>query len=301
MKIEYHITNNTAIVERCLGEEQRIEIPEQIDGSPVSEVQAYAFSYSAGSDGQQAVCGEQLKEIILPKTLRRIGNYAFYGCRKLEKMTISHQTEDIAGGAFTGCHALKTLDIRMDDAFGYCLKDILSELHQELRVNLLFESGESAQLLYPEYYEESVENTPARILETHFLGSGYHYRQAFRDGKINFREYDRLFSEATAWESEDFCIELAFLRLQQPYRLNEEAQGMYISWLMEHRMSAAAWCIVFEQTERMEYLSMLVDWTKEEIMTLIEEANRRNRVEIQSFLLDYQHEHFRPKKKTFDF
>lgn len=32
------------------------------------------------------------------------------------------------------------------------------------------EGGQEAKLLFPEHYEEAVENTPARILETHHHG-----------------------------------------------------------------------------------------------------------------------------------
>ena len=37
----------------------------------------------------------------------------------------------------------------------------------------------SARLVFPEHYEEAVENTPARILFTQHHGSGNNYRQCF--------------------------------------------------------------------------------------------------------------------------
>ncbi|EET58762.1 hypothetical protein BRYFOR_09221 [Marvinbryantia formatexigens DSM 14469] len=296
MEIISRTENDQVIVTRCLGTEQRVALPEQIDGLPVTALEDYAFSPAKPqADEETAICGEKLLEIRLPQEMRRIGGYAFYGCRRLERMTLYHRTEDIAGGAFTGCYRLRELYVYMQDAWGYCLKDIVSELRQELRVTLDYGNGKAAMLLFPEYYEEAVENTPARILETHFHGSGYHYRQCFRDGELNFQEYDRLFGEAAAWESVDFCIELCLLRLRYPYRLSEDAGGIYQAWLMEHRREAASWCLAFEQQEALEYLCTFIDWSAQELEELIREANEGNRMESQSFLMDYK---YRSRKRS---
>lgn len=315
MEIIYRKEKTGVVIERCLGVEERIELPEFLDGLPVTAVESYAFSDANPrvSDEKIAVCGQKLLEISLPRNLRRIGNYAFYGCRKLEKITMFHRTEDIAGGAFTGCARLRELCIFMEDADGYCLKDIVSEIHHELYVDLIYPENsisvadqklvhpraKTAKLLFPEYFEEAVENTPARILETHVHGSGCHYRQCFHDGELNYPEYDRMFAGAVAWESVDFCTDLALRRLLYPYCLSKDAKGVYISFLIEHRMDAAKWCIVFEQNEALEYISSFVDWQEEELQELIQDANRQGRVEIQSFLLDYKHTHFGKKKKLF--
>ena len=300
MEFEYEKIGHEIRLKRCYGEEERVKVPKEIEGLPVTILAPYIFSEARREPDQgTAVCGNQVKEIVLPETIREIGNYAFYGCYYLEALTLSHRTKDIAGGAFTGCRHLKNLTFRMERAEGYCMKDVLSEVHHELKVNLLFESGRCT-LLFPEYYEEAVENTPARQLETQFHGSGYSYRQCFQDGVFQFGEYDRLFRDAQNLESEDFCIELAVTRLMEQYQLSQDAQGIYQSYLMEHRMSAAGWCMEFEQNEILEFLSEFIDWREEELIELIEEANQKELLEIQSFLMDYKHQHFRKKKKTFD-
>lgn len=303
MELDYLIKDGEVTVTRCYGKEARVALPGRIEGCPVTRLEAYIFSDGRKErDRAHAICGEQLLEVCIPSSVREIGNYAFYGCRKLEKLTLYHETSDIAGGAFTGCHRLSHLDVHMEHAWGYCLKDLVSELHHELSVTLYYEDGpeKTARLLFPEYYEEAVENTPARILETHFHGSGYAYRQIFRDGKIVYPEYDRLFFEAQNLECEDFCIELCLLRLMHPRELSEEAWGCYRSWLMEHRMSAASWCIEFEQEERLEYLAGFAEWTGEELGILIAAANQKGRISMQSFLMDYKHQFSRNRKKTFE-
>lgn len=300
MEFEYDVKENEILLKRCYGTEERIEVPAQIEGMPVTVLAPYIFSQARRElDQKAAICGNQVKEIVLPDTVREIGNYAFYGCYYLEALTLSHRTHDIAGGAFTGCRHLKNLTFRMEQAEGYCMKDVLSEVHHELKVKLVYPNA-VCTLLFPEYYEEAVENTPARQLETQFHGSGYSYRQCFQDGVFQFGEYDRLFQEAQNLESEDFCIELAVTRLMEKARLSQDAEGVYQSYLMEHRMSAAGWCIEFEQNETLEFLTGFIDWQEEELSDLIEEANAKGRLEIQSVLMDYKHQHFGKKKKTFD-
>ena len=300
MEFEFDVKENEICLKRCYGTEERIEVPAQIEGMPVTVLASYIFSQARREPDQKAaICGNQVKEIVLPDTVREIGNYAFYGCYYLEALTLSHRTHDIAGGAFTGCRHLKNLTFRMEQAEGYCMKDVLSEVHHELKVKLVYPNA-VCTLLFPEYYEEAVENTPARQLETQFHGSGYSYRQCFQDGVFQFGEYDRLFQEAQNLESEDFCIELAVTRLMEKARLSQDAEGVYQSYLMEHRMSAAGWCIEFEQNETLEFLTGFIDWQEEELSDLIEEANAKGRLEIQSVLMDYKHQHFGKKKKTFD-
>ena len=300
MEFEYDVKENEILLKRCYGTEERIEVPAQIEGMPVTVLAPYIFSQARREPDQKAaICGNQVKEIVLPDTVREIGNYAFYGCYYLEALTLSHRTHDIAGGAFTGCRHLKNLTFRMEQAEGYCMKDVLSEVHHEMKVKLVYPNA-VCTLLFPEYYEEAVENTPARQLETQFHGSGYSYRQCFQDGVFQFGEYDRLFQEAQNLESEDFCIELAVTRLMEKARLSQDAEGVYQSYLMEHRMSAAGWCIEFEQNETLEFLTEFIDWQEEELSDLIEEANAKGRLEIQSVLMDYKHQHFGKKKKTFD-
>lgn len=301
MEYKYRIEKGGAVLEHCYGEEERVEIPEQLNGYPVIRLDEYAFSEARLiKDERRPICGMQLKELALPKTLQSIGKYAFYGCRNLEKLTMTHRSLDIGGGAFTGCVRVKKLHFFMENASGYVFKDVTAELRQELYITLEYGGGKQAKLLFPEYYEEAVENTPARILETKFHGSGYHYRQCFQDGVFQYTEFDRFFFEAQYLESEDFCMELALFRLQYPYQLSEEAEGCYQSFLIEHRMSAAAWCIEFEQNERLEYISTFIDWSAEELIELVRKANMQGRVEIQSFLLDYKFRHKKQIKKTFD-
>mgnify|MGYP007011129068 FL=1 len=83
------------------------------------------------------------------------------------------------------------------------VKEMLGEMWQRIDVNFLYKY-EEARLVFPEHYDEAVENTPARILYTEYHGSGSNYRQCFYDKELNYQEYDRLFEMAVAWISWKF-------------------------------------------------------------------------------------------------
>ena len=67
--------------------------------SQVSEVCAYAGVYS------------QLSSIVLPGSVKRIGNYAFHNAESLRKAVISEGTEEIGWSAFSKCIMLEEVVI----------------------------------------------------------------------------------------------------------------------------------------------------------------------------------------------
>ena len=81
-----------------------------------------------------------------------------------------------------------------------------------------------AKLIFPEFFEEAVENTPARILETHTHGSGMMYRNCFVRQELQFHLYDERFEWAKGREYEDTLFRLVFGRLLYPYQLSEKAK-----------------------------------------------------------------------------
>ena len=52
-----------------------------------------------------------LNSIILPKTVYKIGSYAFYECTNLQNVEISNNISEIGNGAFENCNNLKTIKI----------------------------------------------------------------------------------------------------------------------------------------------------------------------------------------------
>ena len=173
MRILYEKTLDGICLQRCYGLDKILEIPGTADGMPVTELAAYLFSDTVRRrepppgeyQGEPELCGSRVEVISLPDTIRKVGAYGFYNCYGLKRLSCSSAVEDWGAGVFTGCTGLECLDIRIAKGRKSCFKDILSELHQTLSVNYRSGSGTLlAKLIFPEFFEESVENTPARII-----------------------------------------------------------------------------------------------------------------------------------------
>ena len=134
------------------------------------------------------------------------------------------------------------------------LKEVLSEIREELCVRL--NGVIDAVLWFPEYYEEGVENTPARILMTHVHGSGLYYRNCFLGKAFHFTEYDQRFEHALAQESPDFLRELVFGRLSHPWELTGEAKNRYENYLQANYEKIA---MDFIRQKREEELGWLLN------------------------------------------
>ena len=63
-----------------------------------------------------------------------------------------------------------------------------------------------AKLIFPEYFEEAVENTPARILVTKTHGSGMWYRNCIVKNELQFDQYDKRFAWAVENEQEEVVV-----------------------------------------------------------------------------------------------
>lgn len=283
MRFAYEIKNGCAVVRRCYDFGNEAEIPSEIDGHPVTELGAYAFSAHMDREqfwhelgnrtvkiwnpetGEQEVSepdaetvpglqGMQVETVRLPEGLRKIGAYAFYNCNALSELHFHSSLKDLGAGLFTGCHHLRRLNVTLDETETSCLKEILIEVPEKMAVTV--EGQLRAKLLFPEFFEESVENTPARILMTHMHGSGMNFRNSFYMKKLDFRAYDACYYMAKAEEDFDTVLEITLNRLQYPAGLSEDRREDYESWLNGHLVQA------FEKAVEHRDLDMLM-WLTE--------------------------------------
>lgn len=279
LRILYEEAGEGVRILRCYGECREIALPEWIQGKKVTELGDYLFSegmkeepkgrwwtgeseeqqelkaqQNAGQAGEPVLCGMRVEAVEIPHTVVKIGRYAFYNCYGLRRLSFFSIIQDIGAGAFTGCRKIETLHVHVLEERRSCLKEILAELSEELTVEYCwvteqeeqgFISTGEARLLFPVFYEEAVENTPARILETHVHGSGHRYRYAFEGTKLQFREYDSLFPWAAVQESEENAAALALGRLRYPLELSKEASIVYENFVLTH-LEAAAACLLKE-------------------------------------------------------
>lgn len=324
----YQVKDETIRILGCRSYGGVVEIPEIIDGKAVTELAPYAFSEGWGrremlaaagevlladSDGQPhpadeapltdlppIVCCGHLKEIILPSTVKKIGNYAFYNCYELQALRCSSTIMDVGCGLFTGCTGVKHLEIHVEKGFRSCFQELISELRQELYVNYYEESDQiRAKLVFPEMYEESVENTPARIIMREMHGCGHRYRYCFDQTVFQFHRYDALFPHIKVQEPERVVTALVTGRLRYPFDLLDQYRVMYEAYLGKHLTGAGAAALESKDTELFCWLSEQYADTREKLDGLIELTNQAGGTDILGYLMDLRHRRFPANKRTF--
>ncbi len=321
MKIYYREKSGGIEILRCFGIEDRVEIPGMIEDKLVVSAASYAFSShmdekeelkNAGlwevSDGlgfdreEHVLAGNDVEEIVFPDTLKEIGRYIFYGCGNLRKLEFSDSLMQIGCGAFTGCHALEKLTVHMRQGKKSGVKEMLGEMWQRIDVNFLYEYEEDgieksdimhrrenkseARLVFPEHYDEAVENTPARILYTEYHGSGNNYRQCFYDRELNYQEYDRLFEMAVAMDKLEVLVDMSFGRLEFPYGLTGNARENYREYIRKNLEDIAEYLVKQEDMHRLEMISSQKLWTLEGIDSALDCASKRKETEVSAFLMN---------------
>lgn len=304
-----------------------LKLPGKLPAGPVYAVAPYGFSDRGDEDETRLSCyrtedregeenlpcrGRALREIHLPAGVERIGNYAFYGCRNL---SLFHGTDSIVhmgSGVFTGCRLSR---VQMDFYQGEksCLKEILTEIRYQVTAELYCRAGEKrgmAKVVFPEYYADAVENTPARIVETHYYGSGGDYRECFYRRELDFGKYDRMFPLSEARDEEEVTLNLALARLLWPWKLQEKARSQYRDYLREHtdavtglalrQMKSREEPVVAESREILGLMcreGLLEGPALEEALMRVAEAEEP---ELLGILMEYRQKQTGGKKKTFE-
>lgn len=304
----------TVTIFGCYGDSPEVFLPDTIDGLSVTGIADYGFAQAEEEEGvsvfwpdreqdeekRERLCGGRVEEIHLPEALCEVGRYAFYRCFRLKRLSFTDSLTSIGGGAFTGCQ-LSHVEIRCRKSHQTCLRQILEEQRFELEVHISYEDqGQSgtASLIFPEHYEEAVENTPARIVETHYHGSGGDYRQCVYHKEIDYEEYDSLFAKAKARENIRTLIRIALARLREPYRLTGQAEEEYADFLRGCAGETAGFLL---ETDDMETVRFLLDqkiWEGETLETALTVAEKKGHAEAAALLLQAGRK--RSGKKTFD-
>lgn len=288
---------------------ERVHLPEKLtavsnrlfDGC--AALQEISLPAAVKSIGDYAFYGcERLKALHLPEGVESIGKYAFYNCRKMEKINIPLAARELNTGLFLNCDSLKYL------SFGRCrhISDLISGLNHELHLSIDFpiEGGETkhAELVLPDFQYEYIEDTPARLFHQVNYGTGHIFRQCIGNSEIDFRRYDEIFYLTRREDAAETVLLLAMNRLRFPYRLQEKHKAVYLDYIREHLLWAAAY---FMDKKEEEALRLFADWgllTAEALPELLALAQKKGQTAALSFLMDYQHKHFATarRKKTFD-
>lgn len=312
MRILYEKTLDGICLRRCYGLDGILEIPEMIEGRPVTELAGYLLSDTVRRrepppgiyEGEPELCGSRVEELILPEGLRKVGPYAFYNCFGLRRLSCTGAIEDWGAGVFTGCGGIRCLDIRIGEGRRSCFREILSELRQTLQVDYRDWNGRLlAKLIFPEFFEESVENTPARIIMREMHGCGHMYRYCFDGDSFRFGEYDALFPHVKVQEKPELAFRLALYRLRWPYGLGEAACEEYWDYVRSHGREGAEGLIKRGERELLGWLAQSPRLDAGALDHMLDAAAKAEDAQSSALLLDAKHSRFGAgpgRKRTFE-
>ena len=261
-----------------------------------------------------SLCGRRLRAVILPDALAAIGNYAFYGCDNLKTVSFPASIRRIGSGLFNSCPALSVLVFRQavsaapsaPPATPALLQEVLRTVNHEVEVRLQDPSGQDAvRLLFPEYYEEPKENTPARIIEIIWHGTGYQYRQCFLQRKLQYSQYDSLLPAADAQEMPQTLVRLCLDRLITPAELSGTCLANYVSCLRARSDALWTFLLADQETDLTDWLRVLERsgyFTEERLDQMIDQASSAGRADASVYLMDLRRRMFRPSSGSkYDF
>ena len=313
MRIQYRKLKNGIEIVRCYGTDPVVVLPDFIDGIPVVRVAAYTFSARKSEEDtdvleylgesiqftdEHLLAGMEIQEIVFPDSVESIGNYIFYGCKSLKRLEFSDRLQDIGSGAFTGADGIENLEVHLNDTEKSCVKEILGDLWQRIDVTFYYKnSKETVKLVFPEHYEEAVENTPARILFTQHHGTGNNYRQCFTAKEVDFRKYDELFFLASVLDKTEVLIDLVFSRLIYSKGLTEKNKASYQNYI-QMNLQEIIQKVIKEINKEINKFTILHEisqnkmWTKDAMELALQTSAQVQDRELTAWLMNENYKFF---------
>ena len=116
------LEDNTVTVTGCSSDIDKIDIPNQIEGLPVTAIGENAFNgcsqlteitipNSVSDIGDYAFSGCAIRNIVIPDNVKTISAGMFSGCTNLQSVTMPDSIQEIGSNAFYGCGSIRNITI----------------------------------------------------------------------------------------------------------------------------------------------------------------------------------------------
>lgn len=99
-KTKPHPNGEGTVIRAYKGKATAITIPSEIDNLPVVAIDKKAFGGN-----------KKITEVVIPNTVKEIGESAFKGCSSLAVVTLAASIKKIGAGAFHSCTSLSTVTV----------------------------------------------------------------------------------------------------------------------------------------------------------------------------------------------
>ena len=254
-EFRYEIKDNQIEIKgEILGENEVtrvLEIPEMMEIDSTQQLLVRVIGNHAFSSRKDIL------EIKLPDSIDTILGFAFHNCSNLKKISLTDSVREFLDGSTRQCDSLEAVDVTVKRDNYEIVRSILGDNDRRLTFFLHLKDGAEAILVFPGFNYDFVENTMARTIQFAIEGTGYAYRECVKSDSINFREYDNMFSKASADDSVTAEM-IAIARLLAPYELSEEAKKNYEEWLFGNSLSNLT-RLINEHKTRLSFMKDIED------------------------------------------
>lgn len=219
------------------GKISNLVVPDIIEETPVEAIGNHAFS------GR-----EDLVTVTLPESVKTIYGFAFHNCRNLKKITLFDSIDDYYDGVCRQCDSLEEVEITVNNSWYEVIRNFLADNDKTLRFLIQFREagidssagnenataqGKTSCLTFPEYVYDFNENTMARTIQFTIAGSGYAFRECVDRRRIDYRQYDSLFTKAVI-DGGEIAEDIAIGRLLYPVELEDRYRLGYEKYLSDN-------------------------------------------------------------------
>ena len=286
-------------------------LPDELFGLPVTELGDRALAPTAPpADGDevfvncsaQSFAGRDLRELTLPEGLEATGKYCFMNCRSLNKLIIGGKINSFGTGSFVNCRSLENIEILCDDIYATeTAAYIASAMSHQLNISMTDKPGRRIKLVFPEYYEEYVENSPAHHFDYKIDGEGYRYRLTFKNRHISPYEYDACWNDYISTNSDEkTALYIACNRVCFPEGLSDRAKSEYTDYIASHMSEALSYFIDRRDREGLDAMLKIQPADVNVYRAALEESRRIGWTEASALLLEKVHMGGQTKRKSFE-
>ena len=267
------------------GEARRLRVPDSLDGLPVISVGKQAFTEK----------NHKLEEVTLPAGLLEVESFAFSFCSALRKLNLSDSIVSFHDGAIRTCFNLRDIELKISNNGFVLARRLLGDSDRKLRVKFLF-SEEDLQLVFPDYYSNSIEDTRSHAFHIRIDGCGFSYRECVCTGGLRLREYDSLFGRAVSAGDPEAAASIAVSRLMYPRGLSEQAGCVYRDHIRKHMEQILPLCILQENEGWMELLMKEKLLSEADMDTALRLTTEYGLTQLSGELMAYRSNEYGTKK-----
>lgn len=274
-------------IKRYRGIGTKAVVPELIDNQPVICIDRKAF-----------LSRKTLQEIILPDSIKEIGDWAFAHMEGLKKITIPRREFIRGKELFLGCKSLEEIMLlgteeeqRQDKKDG--MEHILAAAVTTLHDYFLFTPTEIRSDAWMKRWDE-------QLLKLVHLDDLDGFQELWTCGEEDYegKEYD---IESYPVEKRKRKLRMIYFRLLHPYKLSEEVKSELQHYLRDHTkgtVQSEAWEVLLEEhSEDIGYYQAFTEAgcvneeNFDDLLTDMAEVN----AQMKAYMLRYKEEHLTKK------